>query len=365
MDITNEFPDQAFVAEEMAHEVYVNDGPPWGFRISGGADVYKPIIISRVTPGSPASKAGLKANDVIVRLNGIGLQDLPRHQVEEMIVNADGTLRLMISSGIKQFQHGAPTAADPAWVALAQKMEKPREIGEEAAEGGLVTIGKQFGGVDKHPVHVTSSTPSIFEARRNPQAMPPNAVIPDIRVVPDTNRCQECQKALGKEYTTVSGLNFHPRCFHCAAPNCQGRLDRGFIIEGDRPYCADCHDKYFARPCARCGRAIVGQVYHALNHQWHLDCFKCFKCGQPFLDGIFYMEEGKLYCDTDYKKLFSSACDTCGSDLGPGDKVVTVGPRRWHDRCFKCQRCSAGLQGKKFVRKNSLPMCQNCAVAVK
>ena len=38
---------------------------PWGFRCSGGQEFSQPLVISRITPGSLAGKAGVKVGDVV------------------------------------------------------------------------------------------------------------------------------------------------------------------------------------------------------------------------------------------------------------------------------------------------------------
>ncbi|XP_055849004.1 stage VI sporulation protein D isoform X2 [Episyrphus balteatus] len=45
------------------------DNVPWGFRLVGGSDFEIPLTVVKVTEGSLAEEAGLKLDDVIVRIN--------------------------------------------------------------------------------------------------------------------------------------------------------------------------------------------------------------------------------------------------------------------------------------------------------
>ena len=35
---------------------------------------------------------------------------------------------------------------------------------------------------------------------------------------------------------------------------------------------------------------------HALDQTWHVHCFVCTACNQPFRDGVFHLEHDKPYC---------------------------------------------------------------------
>uniref|UniRef100_H2YJ80 LIM zinc-binding domain-containing protein n=1 Tax=Ciona savignyi TaxID=51511 RepID=H2YJ80_CIOSA len=165
---------------------------------------------------------------------------------------------------------------------------------------------------------------------------------------------------LGGEYSTVEGINFHKLCFVCSAPNCQGSLDSGFIVDGGKPYCVNCHNQYFSQPCLKCNKPIFEEAFRALNCQWHLACFVCAACGQPMYDGVFHMEGGKVYCDTDHQRLFAVTCYACRKLIGPGDSEIKAIDQKWHDRCFNCQKCRRNLNGKRFVRRGGFPFCHNC-----
>jgi len=47
--------------------VKLEGGRPWGFKIAGGAEVNKPILITKVEPEGQAAKFGIKEGDMIAR----------------------------------------------------------------------------------------------------------------------------------------------------------------------------------------------------------------------------------------------------------------------------------------------------------
>jgi len=54
--------------------VKLEGGRPWGFKIAGGAEVNKPILITKVEPEGQAAKFGIKEGDMIASVNGVSLK---------------------------------------------------------------------------------------------------------------------------------------------------------------------------------------------------------------------------------------------------------------------------------------------------
>ncbi|CAK8687205.1 unnamed protein product [Clavelina lepadiformis] len=332
----------------MSRKVRLVEGPPWGFRITGGADVDQNIVVTRVTPGSPAAKAGLKSRDILLAINGALLIDSTRQEAEALVrTSQHGGLELVLKLATAwDAKPGRMQATDPTWAELAKQLEQPRPVGQMRAEGGLVTQGTKFQSADAPPT-VAPPEHDVLEPRK---FLPKS----------DDIICNNCTQPIEGEYSSVEGLNFHKSCFTCAAPNCQGSLDVGFLVESGKPYCISCHDKYFSAVCLKCKKPIFTEAFRALNCQWHLECFTCTACQKPIYDGIFQMEMGQVYCEEDHKRLFAAMCCACGKLIGPGDKELKAIDQKWHHRCFNCQKCHRNLDGKRFVRRNNMPCCHNC-----
>ncbi|XP_037933465.1 myosin-13 isoform X2 [Teleopsis dalmanni] len=61
------------------------DNVPWGFRLVGGSDFEHPLTVVKVNEGGVAEEAGLKAGDVIVRINDIAATPLTHDEVNKII----------------------------------------------------------------------------------------------------------------------------------------------------------------------------------------------------------------------------------------------------------------------------------------
>ena len=55
---------------------------PWGFRCSGGIEHNQPLIVSRISPGTIACKAGVRVGDIIASINGCFTKGFTSQQFE-------------------------------------------------------------------------------------------------------------------------------------------------------------------------------------------------------------------------------------------------------------------------------------------
>lgn len=74
-------------------------GKPWGFRLAGGRDEGIVIRIAKVTPQSPADRAGLTAKDLLVTINDSVVFDLTHAEVCDLVQVAATKLCLVIERG--------------------------------------------------------------------------------------------------------------------------------------------------------------------------------------------------------------------------------------------------------------------------
>ncbi|XP_018330476.1 titin-like isoform X2 [Agrilus planipennis] len=81
------------------------DNTPWGFRLTGGADVDVPLTVIKVKEGSLAEEAGLLVDDVIVKINGIPTAGLAHEEVHDVIVEAGNELDLVLHRTEKQYDN--------------------------------------------------------------------------------------------------------------------------------------------------------------------------------------------------------------------------------------------------------------------
>nr|KAF7404076.1 hypothetical protein H0235_014770 [Vespula pensylvanica] len=74
-----------------------NDAQPWGLRLSGGVDFSFPLTVVRVTIGGLADKAGLRAGDVVIKLNGEPMHQLTHADAHNRLVNAGNDFELTVA----------------------------------------------------------------------------------------------------------------------------------------------------------------------------------------------------------------------------------------------------------------------------
>lgn len=83
--------------QQVALEL-VRDGPftPWGFRMTGGADIGSPLVIQKVTFGSP-SEGELQKGDIILKIRDKESSRLSHQCATDLIIKAGSTLKLVIA----------------------------------------------------------------------------------------------------------------------------------------------------------------------------------------------------------------------------------------------------------------------------
>ncbi|KPU77863.1 uncharacterized protein Dana_GF25127, isoform B [Drosophila ananassae] len=64
------------------------DNVPWGFRLVGGSDYDYPLTVVKVAEGSIADEAGLRVEDIIVRINDTAAMPLTHDEAHHLIMNS-------------------------------------------------------------------------------------------------------------------------------------------------------------------------------------------------------------------------------------------------------------------------------------
>ncbi|KAI4483808.1 hypothetical protein M0804_008068 [Polistes exclamans] len=75
--------------KESCHE-------PWGFSINGGADFAFPVTIVKIRINGLAFSCGLRANDVILLVNGKSICELESTEVAKLMIDSGNNLELII-----------------------------------------------------------------------------------------------------------------------------------------------------------------------------------------------------------------------------------------------------------------------------
>ncbi|XP_001639827.3 PDZ and LIM domain protein 7 isoform X2 [Nematostella vectensis] len=77
----------------------LDGGGPWGFRLKGGKDFGQIPTVSQLTPGGKAITNGLRVEDQILSINGMGCEDMTHMEAQESIKRTGNALRLQVRRG--------------------------------------------------------------------------------------------------------------------------------------------------------------------------------------------------------------------------------------------------------------------------
>ncbi|KAL0267249.1 UNVERIFIED_CONTAM: hypothetical protein PYX00_009578 [Menopon gallinae] len=112
--------------------------------------------------------------------------------------------------------------------------------------------------------------------------------------------------------------------------------------------------------CSSCLNLIDDEEFiHALNQDWHLECFRCSACDDA-LSNWYFEKDGLLFCKDDYWAKYGEACQDCAQVItGP---VMVAGDHKFHPECFKCSSCGSFIgDGESYalVERSKL-YCGTC-----
>ncbi|KAM4532058.1 LIM homeobox transcription factor 1-beta-like [Fundulus diaphanus] len=111
--------------------------------------------------------------------------------------------------------------------------------------------------------------------------------------------------------------------------------------------------------CEGCTRIISDRFLKQVNGaSWHEECLLCAACQQP-LTATCYFRESKLYCRSDYQRLFFTKCSGCLEKIAPSEFVMRALQSVYHLSCFCCSVCECRLsKGDEFVVKAGQLLCK-------
>ncbi|KAL7667988.1 hypothetical protein ACOME3_008709 [Neoechinorhynchus agilis] len=122
--------------------------------------------------------------------------------------------------------------------------------------------------------------------------------------------------------------------------------------------------------CFKCSKSIDDEyIYNtAPGIKLHRSCLKCEECGELLdEDCTCFVQSSKIYCKSDYAKLFSGNCIKCKTSFTSDDSVMRINSRAFHCECFKCDLCFTAIcngdeymwTGEKLFCKKDWPSMEN------
>ncbi|KAI5702063.1 hypothetical protein M8J76_004551 [Diaphorina citri] len=111
--------------------------------------------------------------------------------------------------------------------------------------------------------------------------------------------------------------------------------------------------------CGGCGNKIHDRyLMRVADINWHESCLQCCVCGLG-LSHSCYFRNNKLYCKSDYDRLYGVKCARCGDRLLPHEMVMRAQSHVYHLPCFVCVICCQPLQkGEQFILRSGQLFCR-------
>nr|XP_039252060.1 PDZ and LIM domain protein 7-like [Styela clava] len=338
-------------------------GSPWGFRLTGGKDFRTELVISKITPGGKADRAGIKCGMALSEINNQPTANMTHMEAQGQVKNAGHTLVLIVKNKDNSVSYATSGVEN-------LNISSPPKPSVQTSATYVKPVQTSVPQPNRYQPSKPAPTPDFLPPPPADEPLPPppqSMLGPGPQMKQQSNKgdesdpiCEGCRKIILGPYLSHQGKNWHIDEFVCAASNCRKPLQNiGFIDEGGERYCKDCYEKHFAHTCGKCHKKVVGEVMHALGQTWHMTCFVCKACGQTFKDGVFQMQGDQPYCITDYNRLFSQVCKGCNFTIEAGDSYLEALSAQWHDTCFECAVCHCDLKTVGFFAAGGKPVCSN------
>lgn len=142
----------------------------------------------------------------------------------------------------------------------------------------------------------------------------------------------------------------HTDCHFCL----QSLRGRKYALREENAYCVPCYDSLYANPCEECKQPIEcsSKDLAYKGRHWHERCFRCAKCSRSLVEKPFAAKDEVLLCTECYSDEYSSKCFHCQKTIMPGSRKMEFKGSSWHESCFVCQHCRQPLGTKPLITKD-------------
>ncbi|XP_056092244.1 PDZ and LIM domain protein 3b isoform X2 [Rhinichthys klamathensis goyatoka] len=288
----------------------VLDGPaPWGFRLSGGKDFNQPLTITRVTPGSKASRVNLCPGDIILAIQGVSTDGVTHAEAQNKI--KDSTNQLFLKIERPETKMWSPQVIEEGQV-------NPFKINLEADKQEYKPIGTGHNRRAQPFVAAASlddKTQVVSSAYNTPIGLYSQDNIQD--ALQGQIRGLVHEKPEGpKPLTSIEESHVYRMLQEDHELPHEPRQSGSFKAlqdyvesDGTRPMVTRSVKAPVSKPqaatsslqklplCDKCGTGIVGTVVKARDKYRHPACFVCSDCGVNLKQKGYFFVEGQLYCE--------------------------------------------------------------------
>ncbi|KRY56648.1 LIM domain-binding protein 3 [Trichinella britovi] len=111
----------------------------------------------------------------------------------------------------------------------------------------------------------------------------------------DDASCAKCHHEISSS-TAALVLNNVYHSEHVICSKCKKCLDgfSMFVEQNNKPICLLCHKS--TSVCKACNLALDDDVVFEMGEKWHRSCFACAACKRPFMNFVYFIQNGKPYC---------------------------------------------------------------------
>lgn len=132
-----------------------------------------------------------------------------------------------------------------------------------------------------------------------------------------------------------------------------------FHLFSDPPVSVKTESGLLESMCARCGLKISDKyLMRVADRSYHEDCLACSACGNSLSISCF-IRDLKIYCRSDYERIFGVKCARCLEKISFSELVMRVAGLVFHVECFACCMCGQPLpRGAHYVLRQGQPICR-------
>ncbi|CAH0556492.1 unnamed protein product [Brassicogethes aeneus] len=299
-----------------------DSSPNWGFRLQGGKDFGTPLIIQKITSGTPAERAGLIPGDSVIKINNVDVFNLRHKDAQDVVVRAGNNFDMTIQRGGSTWKPQViPTGTYTTHSPNINNLSPVTKTSLHAQPGeniGAIGTGHNLSAKPFGP----QLNGSVNEGSKlvNKQYNTPLKLYSEQSIAETLSAQTEVLStgALGvnfkkneKDYDASKSAVFHMLKEAENEPKGQEEPDSGIVtlpnsgIAGLRHVMAPENKPKPPTPqlppgqniCADCERLIVGVFVRIKDKNLHVECFKCATCGSSLKNVGYYNINNKLYCD--------------------------------------------------------------------
>eukprot|EP00160_Parvularia_atlantis_P014704 Unigene3816_Nuclearia_a/m.11640 Unigene3816_Nuclearia_a/g.11640 ORF Unigene3816_Nuclearia_a/g.11640 Unigene3816_Nuclearia_a/m.11640 type:complete len:219 (-) Unigene3816_Nuclearia_a:75-731(-) len=162
------------------------------------------------------------------------------------------------------------------------------------------------------------------------------------------------------DFSKTGETMFHNSCFKCGVCASDLR-NKPYYFTNMTLFCEADYVKSNFPTCKACAKPVMDEVVEFKDDSYHSLCFVCATCGVTLAGAKFVPHEGKLYCVDDFSQKTAPTCKKCGKKIlttKQQQECVKVHEERYHLECFVCTVCHNPFKDDKVRMLNGEFYCE-------